>query len=183
MKFAWIVAIKNLSTTSSKVFFYSFSPALAIFDDNLSVLIPTSFVYGSKGLLCEVLSNRHHGPQNWGQFYFGFLQWSHDLNLSLSLFWPHLWRSLHKWTSRRWYSLHWQQRMVESKHISVPRPFQFGYIIEWLLHFDICSKENSWKGTETPHFIGRGIFSSLDWVDRKTSRLHSYHQTAQESIS
>ena len=38
--------------------------------------------------------------------------------------------------------------MVESKHISVPRPFQSGDITEWLLRFDICSKANGWNAAK-----------------------------------
>ena len=30
------------------------------------------------------------------------------------------------------------------KHISVPRPFESGNIIEWLNRFDFCAKANGW---------------------------------------
>ena len=38
--------------------------------------------------------------------------------------------------------------MAESKHISVPRPFQAGDITEWLLRFEICSKANGWDAAK-----------------------------------
>ena len=58
------------------------------------------------------------------------------------------------------------------KHISVPRPFESGNIMEWLSHFEICAKANGWdaavKAVKLPILLeGEALAVWLDFTEEE----------------
>ena len=72
--------------------------------------------------------------------------------------------------------------MAESKHISVPRPFKNGYITEWLLRFDICSKANGWdtakKALKLPMPLEEEALAA--WTELTEEQQADYEVTTKE---
>ena len=61
-----------------------------------------------------------------------------------------------------------------AKHISVPRPFESGNVIEWLNRFDICAKANGWdaavKAVKLPTLLeGEALAIWLDLTEEQQS--------------
>jgi len=67
----------------------------------------------------------------------------------------------------------------QPKHISVPRPFESGNIIEWLSRFEICAKANGWdaavKAVKLPTLLEGEALAV--WLDLTEEEQGDYSET------
>ena len=70
----------------------------------------------------------------------------------------------------------------EPKHISVPRPFWSGNVVEWLHRFNICTKANGWndatKAVKLPTLLEGEALAV--WLDLTEEQQTNYSATVGE---